>query len=1152
MTESEHPPSPPKNGSLAGVDNTFWFLIIFAVAGLIIYFAKDQEVFPAVSIDLKLPKQLIMSRAEEWSRRVHYEPKDAFETTVFSYDTQAKTFLEYELGAKVANELMKEEIPIWSWRTRFCREFQLEELKVWLNPQGDLTGLEHTIENERPLPTITHDQALDVARRFVEAEAGKSLEGYKLVKDLSENRPKRTDYFFTWEDTKKEYGGARLRVYVGVFGNQVCEYNRFLYVPEVWNRKFSTIRSYNQLLASVATVFYSVLNIAGIFAFFWGVITGNIRWRFALSFALFYSLFPSFDSINNFAEYADDYSTRTSYNAYMGQFAVGLLEKFVFDFLMAAGFVGAAEALYRLTFPKHIAWENIFSSRGLLTRPVLLGLVVGYALCSIDLGWVTSYYLLGNSFGFWCPLGVDNYQILSSFVPAFSAMTIGVSAAFMEESLYRIIGLGLMLRLTGNFWLANFFQAAAWGFMHSTYPQQPAYARGVELTLGGFLDGWILRRYGIAPCLVSHYLFDTFLGCKPLYSSPDFALQSSGVMAVAPFLLLLLYGFLKTRERFAEHDTLINASLPLNIKRDDVEIARVEHEVVYAASSGKHRLIMLSLALLLTVGTIALHPRMLSSDAVNSINRQTARALADKVMVEHGVKPQGFQVVASLSDQASIASNQYAYEKLGFQKTDELLHQTHSTGYVWRIRYFRPMEADEYEVQLDGQGNEVGFDITRAEDGAGASLPKEKAKELAENELKKHYPYLSPFVFDSASEQKRKNRTDWTFTFKVPRYDAAEAPFKVSLPVVGDLVSGATWYWDVPDKWTWERNKRTPKDEITDDARKALTVAFALSLLWWGFGVLRSGAIRWRPALFIGLVFLAMEVVEQLNGLVVFYRFYRTTEPVSSFILRDIIGDVQTLLGAVVSGGVIAAFALGSLRLLFVGERMVSYVLVALKPVTALAKKVHKEIWLDGVAQGYLYFSVSALLSALISCARAAFSPTAQEEYLYAVASMQNVSIPSLDVFSDALIEGLRQILMVALAAGIYAKFCPRPLIFFALVFVWSLVNALSERYWQDTVIDLIASVAGYSLLWFFIVKIIRKNLVAYFVLAMTSLVFRRLDVIVRHGLPLMIVDASVCAFIFLLPALYAVYLTVRARGEEMGAAAEPEKQDIPPSLSDK
>ncbi len=235
--------------------------------------------------------------------------------------------------------------------------------------------------------------------------------------------------------------------------------------------------------------------------------------------------------------------------------------------------------------------ENIFSFKGLRSKPVVLALLVGQLLFLIDLGWVVFYYLMGQKVGFWCPLGVENYEILSGYVPAISAMRVGISASFMEEALYRVVGMSLMMRISGNFWVANLFQAAAWGFMHSTYPQQPFYARGVELTLGGLLDGWILRRYGVIACVSSHYLFDTFLGVKPLFHSADLSLKTTAVLSCLPFVALLAYGASQASKSKDEDAKLLNRSINETIQVKELdEVEPDEKPISYQPIAPQRRL----------------------------------------------------------------------------------------------------------------------------------------------------------------------------------------------------------------------------------------------------------------------------------------------------------------------------------------------------------------------------------------------------------------------------------------------------------------------------------------------------------------------------------------------------------------------------------
>src|SRR5688572_13033469 len=94
-------------------------LVVLGIAGICFFFAKFDESFPAASIDLRLTRAQIATEAEKWSSKLGYDTRSSIQSTVFSYDDDAKTFLEYELGQSRANELMRSQVPIWMWQTRF-------------------------------------------------------------------------------------------------------------------------------------------------------------------------------------------------------------------------------------------------------------------------------------------------------------------------------------------------------------------------------------------------------------------------------------------------------------------------------------------------------------------------------------------------------------------------------------------------------------------------------------------------------------------------------------------------------------------------------------------------------------------------------------------------------------------------------------------------------------------------------------------------------------------------------------------------------------------------------------------------------------------------------------------------------------------------
>lgn len=1144
-----------------------WWLAIFAIIGCVIYFTKNNEVFAAASLNLSMPKDQVIEKACQWAVKLGYNPEAtalgsppaqtakspgafspkspdptrqrALRSITFSYDDDAKSFLEYELGARQANELMVKEIPVWYWRVRLVRELQQEELRIWINPEGKLAGVDHDFENDKEMKSLSHKDAEIMARNFVEKETGNSLAGFDLIKDEESQKPKRKDHSFTFEDTKKDYKGAKLRVFISIAGDQIDAYNRYLHVPEAWERKFANIRSYNAMLAKVAQIFMTLLGLASVFVFGWAVMTGNIRWRPVIAIALIYSIFPFLDGVNNFNELIDGYDSAITFGSYISNEIARMLARVITETLGAVVLFGAAEALYRKTFPDHIAVENIFSLKGLKSRPIVLAFLVGQLLFLIDLGYVVFYYLMGQKVGFWCPLGVENYEILSSFVPAISAMRVGISASFMEEALYRVVGMSLMMRISGNFWVANLFQAAAWGFMHSTYPQQPFYARGIELTLGGMLDGWILRRYGLIACVCSHYLFDTFLGVKPLFSSGDPWLKTSAFLSVLPFLVLTSWGAAKAKgaKQDQSEANLLNRSINETIHVRELEEPEPDEKPIsYKQYLPQKRLIFFITTVVLGLTCFVMRPQVLNGHASVHIERAQAEARAAEILKRHGVDAPGYSVVSLLSEQGAGDSEQYLFEKLGFKKTDEIVRSSHSGGYCWRVRFFKPKVADEYEVQIDGEGQEIGTDIRLAEDTRGVFLKKEEALKLASRELETIYPYLKPYELESASEQKRPARTDWTFTFRSKQFDAGEARFKTIVTVYGNIVSGANWSWEVPDKWKFERSKKTLREELAGYLTMGgYVIALILGSIWV-VGVLHARAIRVRPSLLIGFAYAMTLIPNQLNSLPTLFWGYPTTTPVSNYLTDVISRYLQGYIGGFCISAIVAALAIACLRILFPQERLSNFFLAVIRPHNIENRGVQRAMWVDGALAGYFYVAISEFISQFSGVLRVHFSPEIQQSGLNTVASLLCLQFPPLDALVAAPVEGITEVLRTCIMVGIYARFCRNAKVFFAIVTLVALGNCLGARHWQDALVSFGTSMVVYAFNWFFIARIAKANPVAYFTAGLGCMLFARTLTIVFHGLPIMLPTLAVSAVLLAGPAIIAAVLSMRS---ETAPAAE-------------
>jgi hypothetical protein len=1086
-------------------DKIVWLLLALALLGFGLYLKLDERVFPAASIDLKFSRDQIAQRARDYAVRYGYDKKKPIESTTFTYFNESKTFLEYELGLDQANRLMRDKVPVWSWTTRFCKQFDLEQFRVWLSPEGKLIAFSRMVEDERVMPTITHAEALKQAEQFLEKEIGRPMATLKLVSDKTITQAHRDDHSFTWEDTTpaNDFKGARLRYYISFSGNAMTAYSNFLLIPDQWKRKYETIRSMNDLLQRIATIFYGTLQTLAYLVVPWALTRRLMRWRFAVFGGLVTALVGALDSVNDYATVIDSYDPSSSFRDYLVSYyfnqGMATLSSFVSGVLL----FGGADVVYRLSYPKRIALENYLTLKGFATAEGRKAVIVGYSVFAIHLGWIIAYYMLGEKLKFWCPLGVDDYQLLGSAVPFFSAISLGIHAATVEETIARVVALSLVDKLTGKFWIANLFQAAAWGFMHSSYPQQPAYARGVELTIAGLFYGYIMRRYGLLPCFIGHYLVDAFLDAKPLLSAGNPGLFASGLIPLVPFAVLL--GISLLYERFkkpaAGHDdALLNEALPVH----PVEIKPLPDEAEgyhYQPFKRKTRWILAAVAVLGIVFSFNTSTPLPGDQSRVTIDRDHAIRRGKEILARNGIDSGGYKIVASLGTNVSSEEMQYLFEKKKLARTLELASIT-QPGFIWSVRFFKYKDSTEYKVELYGDGREYSFDITENDDVAGASITKAEAEKLALAYVKKVHPEYKDVVLDKCSWDKRKNRVDYDVVLKVPSLNVDEAEYKITLQVVGDKPCNFSQSWQIPNAWTFDRAKQTATDHIFSAMRYASYLIMGAFSIWWGIGILRSGTIRWRAAIFVSIVCGLLVLPYEINRWPVLFTEYETSSTRETFIFNQIVGLIRGASSKMLSTFVSVSLALAVYRLMQPRVNVLAVIKAAFRPSGVAPRLQQEQMWLDGILIAFAWAGATQTKDSLLDFALSWYSPEVRAASLSGLTGITDYIFPVASDLIDLLPSFLSALTMALLAAGLYNKYFPKFGLFMIFAVVMNMVKYSYARHWEDFVIYVIADTIQQIIFWIFVAKLARFNPVPYLVKISVDATLPLIYVIWNYGWP--------------------------------------------------
>ncbi len=256
------------------------------------------------------------------------------------------------------------------------------------------------------------------------------------------------------------------------------------------------------------------------------------------------------------------YDTALPRSTFLAQELARIVAMFVgFGVFYALSFM-AAETLTRRAFGSHPQFWRVWartaaqdpahpgrSAPGPGSSTAILGRTVGgYLLVAIFFAYdVLLYLVTTRTLGWWSPSeALLHPDVLATYAPWLSAIGNSFQAGFWEESLFRavpIAGAALIGDRFGNrrlfIVLAFIVQAIIFGAGHAPYPNQPAYARPVELILPSIGFGLIYLYFGLLPGIVLHFTFDVVWFALPIFLAHAPGVWIQKVMVVAMTLIPL-------------------------------------------------------------------------------------------------------------------------------------------------------------------------------------------------------------------------------------------------------------------------------------------------------------------------------------------------------------------------------------------------------------------------------------------------------------------------------------------------------------------------------------------------------------------------------------------------------------------------------------
>lgn len=904
--------------------------LLVMVAGAFAFHFGFERAFPEASIDFRVTKDQARAIGERALADHGFDVKGFTALGLFDHDDDAKTYLERTLGLANASPLFSRTVPIWRWSFRWVKPLQKLEYRAFVAPTGEVLAFRRLLPEAEPAPDPGEDEARRLAEATLKETRGFEAAALRFVETTLERRPHRVDRNFVWESNKSRFGDAALRYLVEVQGDRPGRSSLFLKVPEKWRKEYQTLRSKNDAAGTVATFGLILTAIAILAVFIERVRRRDVRWRWALSFALVGFVLQLLSSLNELPLRLFDYETSEAWGGFVFKAILGSIGgAFVLGVLIAL-LVAAGEPLYREAFPGRPALGRIFSWRGVRSKTFFRGVLLGYAFTACFIAYQIVFYIVSEKLGAWAPAEVPYSNLLGTSFPWLAVLFMGFMPAATEEFSSRMFSIPFLRRYVPP-WAAIVIAAMIWGFAHSTYPNQPFFIRGLEVGMAGIVLGIVMVRVGILPVLVWHFTFDALYTALILIrsSNPYFVVSGSaaaGLLLVPLGISLFFYlrnGGFETEEHLLNGAVGTAPALPVS-----------ERPAVLVFSPPRPlRLHLLAALVALSLALIALSRFALPREGAKpsspfGIDRWGARRAADAFLKGQGEDPASYlavpvarAVLPALEDESDSGAELIPYEwnpraerwlleKGGIPLLKRWAREI-LPGAVWQVRYVRPLDTHGSWVVVDARtGRVVGFKRTFPEDEPGASLDDATARARAMTLLSSYGIDAVSMRIVSANAQVRKARRDHRIVFESGTQSAAGAPRRVVVELAGDRSSLLATALKLPEEWVRARERST-KWTYLAIGWKVLGLGTLIGFFLIEFvRVARRNVVHWRALLWPAALLTIPALLKQIVSLPVALQTFRSELSLPVF-------SVFVLVGAVL--GLILSFGLAFVALALIG-----------------------------------------------------------------------------------------------------------------------------------------------------------------------------------------------------------------------------------------
>lgn len=291
-------------------------------------------------------------------------------------------------------------------------------------------------------------------------------------------------------------------------------------------------------------------------------------------------------------------------------------------------------------------------------------------------------------------------------------------------------------------------------------------------------------------------------------------------------------------------------------------------------------------------------------------DRNASASIAERLLAEEHIDVGGMKhsAVFDGDDNAKI----FLERSLGLARANGIMRRDVRLWW-WRNRWFKPLQEEEFQVDVAPTGEIVAFTDVIPESRTIATIDLASARRLADAFLARRHVAAADLQLVSQSERQLPHRVQRIFTWESQSIHPAGAPYRHVVTVDGNRISSYAQRLKVPDAWQRGYQELRSKNRLAGNADLVfLGITMVLAVIIFIVRLLR-GDVRVRLVIGIAIVSIVLVTGVSLNSYPIALAGYDTTTSFGAFV-------TQLLFGALLQG-----VGVGMLLVVIVGSGEVLY-----------------------------------------------------------------------------------------------------------------------------------------------------------------------------------------------------------------------------------